>query len=96
MTWQARITGIASGTAAMLMPDERSMAERDQFETKSYNASRDNIMASQGATLAAESAGLHDAYDPDGQHKGPTGHLVDDDLDDEQQAERFANRSTYQ
>ena len=50
-----------SGTAAMLMPDERSMAERSRFETKGYNPSRDSIEMSQGATLAPEGAGLHDA-----------------------------------
>ena len=55
-----RITGVKSGTADMLMPDERTMAARDKFETKGYNPSRDSIDMSAGATLASESAGLHD------------------------------------
>ena len=71
---EERITGIASGTANMLMPGQRTMAEREKFETKGYNASRDSIDMSVGATLASESSGLHDAYDPDGQRKGPRGH----------------------
>jgi len=57
---EVRATGIASGTADMLMPDERSMAERSKFETKGYNPSRDSIDQSQGATLASEGAGLHE------------------------------------
>jgi hypothetical protein len=57
---EERITGVASGTGAMLMPDERSMAEREKFETKGYNPSRDSIDMSAGATLAAESSGLHE------------------------------------
>ena len=92
---ESRITGIASGTAAMLMPDERTMAERDKFETKGYNASRDNIMDSQGATLASEAAGLHSEYDADGTRKGPQGHLVDDTLDDMVAAKAMAESSKY-
>jgi len=92
---EERITGIASGTGAMLMPDERSMAERDKFETSSYNPSRDSIDKSAGATLAAEAAGLHSAFDPDGMRKGPTGHLVDDDLDDMKMANAHANAQHY-
>jgi len=94
---EVRITGIASGTAAMLMPDERTMDEREKFETKGYNASRDNIMMSQGATMADESltGGLHSAYDPDGQRKGPAGHLTDDDLDDKNAAARLASSAKY-
>jgi len=57
---EERMTGIASGTGAMLMPDERSMAERDKFETKGYNPSRDSIDMSAGASLASESSGLHE------------------------------------
>ena len=56
-----RITGVASGTAHMLMPDERSMAQRERFETKGYNPSRDSIEMSQGATLASEASGLHES-----------------------------------
>jgi len=47
-----RITGVASGTGDMLMPDERSMANRSAFETASYNASRDSIDKSVGASMA--------------------------------------------
>jgi len=55
-----RITGVASGTAGMLMPGERTMADREKFETKGYNPSRDSIDMSAGATLASEASGLHD------------------------------------
>ena len=61
---EERITGIASGTAAMLMPDERTMAERDKFETKGYDPSRDSIDMSVGASMADESKGLHEGFDP--------------------------------
>ena len=47
--------------AYMLMPDERSMAQRERFETKGYNPSRDSIEMSQGATLASEASGLHES-----------------------------------
>ena len=57
---EERMTGVASGTGAMLMPDERSMANRKAFETASYNPSRDSIDKSAGATLASETGGLHD------------------------------------
>ena len=57
---EVRATGIASGTKMMLMPGERTMAERDKFETKGYDPSRDSIDMSAGATLAAEADGLHD------------------------------------
>ena len=56
---EMRATGISSGTAAMLMPDERDMAHREKFETKGYDARRDNIAMSQGASLADERKGLH-------------------------------------
>jgi len=56
---EMRATGISSGTAAMLMPDERDMAHRDKFETKGYDARRDNIAMSQGASMADERKGLH-------------------------------------
>lgn len=92
---EERITGIASGTAAMLLPDERTMAERDKFETKGYDPSRDNIMDSQGATLASEASGLHSEYDPDGTRNGPSGHLTDDTLDDAIAAKRMAESSKY-
>jgi len=62
---ELRATGARSGTADMLMPDERTMANRDAFETKSYNASRDSIDKSVGATLADESRGIHGAKDMD-------------------------------
>ena len=58
---EERITGVASGTANMLMPGERTMAEREKFETKGYDPSRDSIVDSVGATLASEESGLHDA-----------------------------------
>ena len=87
---EERITGIASGTANMLMPGQRTMAERDKFETKGYNPMRDNIMDSAGATLASEAMGLHDEYDPDGNRKGPAGHLNDDTLDDQKAAAAMA------
>ena len=58
---EERITGVASGTANMLMPGERTMAEREKFETKGYDPMRDSIVDSVGATLASEEKGLHDA-----------------------------------
>ena len=44
----------------MLMPGERTMAEREKFETKGYDPSRDSIDKSAGATLASEASGLHE------------------------------------
>ena len=56
-----RITGVASGTQGMLMPGERTMADRDKFETQGYDPSRDSIDKSAGATLAGEASGLHES-----------------------------------